>query len=238
MMRCIAIDDEKLALDLLVDNIRQVPYLELIKRCKNTREAAEVLQYEKADLIFLDIQMPGLSGLQFLQTLIDPPMVILITAYEKYALEGFNLDVVDYLVKPVALERFIRACNKAKALFDLKQAKQSTPKDSHPDHFFVNVEYSLVKIILDDILYIEGLKDYIKIFLTSSTRPVITRMSLKTMEEKLPARQFIRTHKSYIVAIPKVTSIKRDFVHIGDIEIPVSESYKASITRILGDAHR
>jgi DNA-binding LytR/AlgR family response regulator len=236
MMRCIAIDDEKLALDLLADNIRQVPYLELVKRCKNTREAAEVLQAERIDLIFLDIQMPGLSGLQFLQTLIEPPMIILVTAYEQYALEGFNLDVVDYLVKPVALERFIKACNKAKALFDLKQTKNSPAKKEVPDHFFVNVEYSLVKIVLNDILYIEGLKDYIKIHLASARRPVITRMSLKAMEEKLPSEQFIRTHKSYIVAIPKVTSIKRDFVHIGEQEIPVSESYKESIARILGDA--
>jgi DNA-binding LytR/AlgR family response regulator len=237
MMRCIAIDDEKWALDLLTDNIRQVPYLELVKRCKNAREAAAILQSEKIDLIFLDVQMPGLNGLQFVQTLIEPPMIILVTAYEQYALEGFNLDVVDYLVKPVALERFIRACNKAKALFDLKQAKNTPAKEDTPDHFFVNVEYSLVKIVLDDILYVEGLKDYIKIHLASAARPVITRMTLKVMEEKLPAEQFIRTHKSYIVSIPKVNSIKRDLLSIGEKDIPVSESYKESIARILGDAH-
>jgi DNA-binding LytR/AlgR family response regulator len=236
MMRCIAVDDEKLALDLLADNIRQVPYLALVKRCKNAREAAEVLQAEKIDLAFLDVQMPGLNGLQFVQTLIEPPMIILVTAYEQYALEGFNLDVVDYLVKPVALERFIKACNKAKALFDLKQAKNTPIKENAPDHFFVNVEYGLVKIVLDDILYIEGLKDYIKIHLASATHPVITRMTLKAMEEKLPTGQFIRTHKSYIVSIPKVTSIKRDLLYIGAKEIPVSESYKESIARILGDA--
>jgi DNA-binding LytR/AlgR family response regulator len=236
MMRCIAIDDEKLALDLLADNIRQVPYLELVKRCKNAREAAEVMQSEPIDLAFLDVQMPGLNGLQFVQTLIDPPMIILVTAYEQYALEGFNLDVVDYLVKPVALERFIKACNKAKALFDLKQVKNIPIRETTPDHFFVNVEYGLVKIVLDDILYVEGLKDYIKIHLASATHPVITRMTLKAMEEKLPAHQFIRTHKSYIVSIPKVTSIKRDLLYIGEKEIPVSESYKESIAHILGDA--
>src|SRR5690606_31060311 len=159
-------------------------YLELVKRCKNAREAAEVLQSEKIDLVFLDVQMPGLNGLQFVQTLPDPPMIILVTAYEQYALEGFNLSVVDYLVKPVSLERFIRACNKAKVLFDLKQ-KQRMDRGA-PDHMFVNVEYNLVKILFGDILYIEGLKDYIKIHLTSSERPVITRMSLKSMEEKLP----------------------------------------------------
>jgi DNA-binding LytR/AlgR family response regulator len=162
-------------------------------------------------------------------------MIILVTAYEQYALEGFNLDVVDYLVKPVALGRFIRACNKAKALFDLRQEKSLQEGAATPDHFFVNVEYTLVKIVIDDILYIEGLKDYIKIFLSTESRPVITRMSLKAMTEKLPGDRFIRTHKSYIVSIPRVTSIKREFVQIGEQEIPVSETYKENISRILSD---
>src|SRR5690606_27784879 len=210
MMRCIAVDDEKWALDLLVDNIRQVPYLELVRRCKNAMEASIALQEEQVDLIFLDVQMPGLSGLQFINTLPQPPMVILVTAYEEYALEGFNLSVVDYLVKPVPLERFIRACNKAKALFDMKQVRKTSSVAEDPEHFFVNVEYNLVKVVVDDIKYVEGLKDYIKIHLTSSSRPVITRMSLKSMEEKLPGDKFVRTHKSFIVSIPKVTAIKRD----------------------------
>lgn len=238
MIRCIAVDDEKWALDLLADNIRQVPYLELVKRCKNTREASEVLATEKIDLLFLDVQMPGLNGLQFTQTLPEPPMIILITAYEQYALEGFNLSVVDYLLKPVALERFVKACNKARSLFELKQARSTTLNDKSADHIFVNVEYSLVKIVFEDIRFIEGLKDYIKIHLTSSSRPVITRMSLKAMEEKLPANRFVRTHKSYIVAIPKITSIKRDFICIQDTEIPVSESYKNSIDIITGGAKK
>ena len=235
-MRCLAVDDEKWALELLADNIRQVPYLELLRKCKNTREASEALHTERIDLIFLDVQMPGLSGLQFIQTLPEPPMIILVTAYEQYALEGFNLSVVDYLVKPVPLERFIKACNKAKSLFDLKQIKEAGA-DNSADHFFVNVEYSLVKILYDDIKFVEGLKDYIKIHLTSSARPVITRMSLKAMEEKLPSSRFIRTHKSYIVSIQKVTSIKRDCVCIHDVEIPVSESYKDSIIKITGSTH-
>lgn len=234
MIRCLAVDDEKWALDLLEDNIRHVPYLELARRCKNTREAAEALYAEKIDLIFLDVQMPGLNGLQFIQTLPEPPMIILVTAYEQYALEGFNLSVVDYLVKPVALERFVKACNKAKALFDLRHLKTNASVDQGPDHFFVNVEYSLVKIIFSDILYVEGLKDYIKIHLSSATRPVITRMSLKSIEEKLPSDKFLRTHKSFIVAIDKITSVKRDFVCIKEAEIPVSETYKESIARITG----
>jgi len=232
MICCLALDDEKLALDLLVDNIRQVPYLELIARCKNSFEAAESLQSEKIDLIFLDIQMPGLSGLQFLKTLVDPPMVILVTAYEEYALEGFDLDVVDYLVKPVSLERFVKACNKAKSLFDLKHSG-NVPATGEPDHFFVNVEYSLVKIVVDDVRYVEGMKDYIKIYLTSAERPVITRMSLKAILEKLPGDRFVRIHKSYIVCIPKVTAIKRDFVQIGEQDIPIGESHKENMSKIL-----
>jgi len=233
MIRCIAVDDERWALDLLADNIRQVPYLELVGRCKNARDASEMLHAQRIDLIFLDIQMPGLNGLQFIQTLPDPPMVIMVTAYEKYALEGFNLAVVDYLVKPVPLERFIKACNKAKALFDLKIRSQPAGSPE-ADHIFVNVEYTLVRINFNEIKFIEGLKDYIKIHLRTSSKPVITRMSMKTMEEKLPLNSFLRVHKSYIVAIDKITSIKRDHVCILEHEIPVSESYKDAINKITG----
>lgn len=232
MMRCIAVDDEKLVLDLLVDNIKQMPYLQLAKACRNAMEAIEVLQKEKIDLIFLDIQMPKLSGLQLIQTLQQPPMIILITAYEQYALEGYNLNVVDYLLKPVSFDRFLKACNKAKELFNLKSDKVTVLKEISPDHIFVNVEYTLVKILFADILFIEGLKDYIKIHLALSNKPVLTKMSLKAMEEKLPSNKFIRIHKSYIVATDKITVIKRDLINIGVHEIPVSEFYKENLTRI------
>jgi len=231
-MRCIAVDDEKLVLDLLVDNIQQVPYLQLVKACKTAMEAIAVLQKEKVDLIFLDIQMPRLSGLQFIQTLQQPPMVILVTAYEQYALEGYNLNVVDYLLKPVSFERFLKACNKAKELFDLKNENTVTQKADLPDYIFVNVEYTLVKILFSDILFVEGYKDYIKIHLASSMKPVLTKMSLKAMEEKLPADKFIRIHKSYIVAANKITVIKRDLIYIGSNEIPVSDFYKENLARI------
>ncbi len=218
MIRCLAVDDEKLVLDLLADNIGQVPYLQLVKACKNPMEAIEILQQEKIDLIFLDIQMPKLSGLQFIQTMQQPPMIILITAYEKYALESYNLNVVDYLLKPVSFERFLKACNKAKELFDLKNEKTVIRSEQSPEHIFVNVEYTLVKILFADILFIEGLKDYMKIHLSSS-KPVLTKMSLKGMEEKLPAGKFIRVHKSYIVATDKITVIKRDLLYVGNNEI-------------------
>jgi DNA-binding LytR/AlgR family response regulator len=231
MINCIAVDDEKLVLDLLVDNIRKVPFLHLLKRCKNAMEATEALQQEKADLIFLDIQMPGLNGLQFLESLYNPPMVIFVTAYKEYAFEGFNLNAVDYLLKPFSFERFLKACNKAHDLHNLQQKPMQ--KEEAPGYFFVYVEYNQVKVLADDILYIEGMKDYIKIFLSSSSRPVITKMSLKAIEEKLAAYRFIRIHKSYIVAAGKITAIKRDLVCVGNLELPLSEGYKSNLEKIL-----
>lgn len=231
MMNCIAVDDEKLVLDLLVDNIQQVPFLHLVKRCKNTMEAAAALHDQPVDLIFLDIQMPGLNGLQFMQSLKNPPMVILVTAYAGYALDGFNLDAVDYLLKPVSFERFLKACNKAYELFQL-QRKPAVPEDK-PDYFFVYVEYVQVKVSIPDILYIEGMKDYVKIFLSSSNKPVITKISMKALQEKLQGYRFVRTHKSFIIAADKVTAIKRDLICIGALELPLSESYKAEVEKML-----
>jgi DNA-binding LytR/AlgR family response regulator len=231
MLKCIAVDDEKLVLDLLVDNIQQVPFLHLVKRCRNAMEAAEVLHAETIDLIFLDIQMPGLNGLQFLQSLKNPPMVILVTAYKEYALDGFNLDVVDYLLKPVSFDRFLKACNKAQELFNLQQ--KPAPKEDPLDYFFVYVEYVQVKISIPAILYIEGMKDYVKIYLDTASRPVITKMSMKAIQEKLAAFRFIRTHKSFIVAADKVTAVKRDLICIGALELPLSEGYKAGVEQVL-----
>jgi DNA-binding LytR/AlgR family response regulator len=234
MMQCLAIDDEKLVLDLLEDNIRQVPFLHLVKACRNALEATAVLQTTPIDLLFLDIQMPGLNGLQFLQTLPKPPMTILITAYEQYALEGYNLNVVDYLLKPVSFERFLKACNKAQERFQWQhQATPSVHAGAAPDHFFVNVEYTLVKVVIDDILYVEGLKDYVKIHIASAKKPVITRMSMKAIEEKLAPPRFVRTHKSFIIATNKITAIKRDLVCLGELELPLSEFYKSNIDKVI-----
>jgi DNA-binding LytR/AlgR family response regulator len=231
MLNCIAVDDEKWVLDLLVDNIGRVPFLHLVKRCKNALEAADILQQEKVDLLFLDIQMPGLNGLQFLGSLPDPPMVIFITAYKEHALDGFNLNAIDYLLKPVSFERFLKACNKAHEYYNLQQ--RPLPKETLSDFFFVYVEYVQVKINIPDILYIEGMGDYVKIYLASSPKPVMTRMSLKALEEKLSPHRFIRTHKSYIVSISKVTAIKRDLICIGNLELPLSENYRGNIEKAL-----
>lgn len=231
-MRCIIVDDEPLVRELLEDNISQVPFLELVQSCKSALEALAALQEGSIDLIFLDIQMPRLNGLQFLQSLDQPPLVIIVTAYEEYAVEGFNLQVADYIVKPFSFDRFLKACNRAAELFRLKNAAISSEVAKNYD-FFVHVEYTLEKIVAADIEYIEGYKDYIKIYLSSRTKPVMTRMSLKSIEAKLPVGAFIRTHKSFLVAISRITTIKRDFVCIGTTEIPVSDTFRDNINRVL-----
>ncbi|WP_333820575.1 LytR/AlgR family response regulator transcription factor [Ohtaekwangia sp.] len=236
-MTCVAVDDEPLALDLLEDNIKKIPYLKLLKKCSNALEANSFLQTQPVDLVLLDIQMPGLTGIQFLQGLSkNPPLVIFITAYEKYALEGYNLDVVDYLLKPVSFERFLKAVNKAHDKFTAqKHPVVIQPVAAAPvaTYLFVNSEYNLVRIDFSDIAYIEGLKDYVKIFLLSSPRPVITRMSMKSLEEKLPADQFVRVHKSFIVSLNKITSIRKGRISLLKAQIPISEHYKDNLNRFI-----
>jgi DNA-binding LytR/AlgR family response regulator len=234
-MRCIVVDDEKLALELMEDNVSKLPNLELVATCKNAMEAMAFLRQGQVDLIFLDIQMPGISGVQFLKSLVKPPMVILVTAYENYALEGFNLDVVDYLVKPFSFERFLKAVNKAAELSSVRLQKD-IPAKTQVDggYIFVNADYSIIRINLSDIIYIEGLKDYIKIYLKSTDRPVITRLSMHFMESKLPVEVFARVHRSFIVSLEKITVFKRTRVLLNDVEIPVSDNYRERILAYVG----
>jgi DNA-binding LytR/AlgR family response regulator len=228
-MTCLAIDDEPLSLDLVEDNIRKIPFLKLIKKCSTALEANAVLQEQPVDLLFLDIQMPGLTGIQFIQGLTrTPPLVIFITAYEKYAIEGYNLDVVDYLLKPVSFERFFKAANKAHEKFNAR-----VPVSPAPDYLFVNSEYNLIRIDFNDIAYVEGLRDYVKIFLLSAQRPVITRLSMKSLEDKLPQNMFIRVHKSFIVALNKITSIRKGRISILKAQIPISEHFKENIYKLI-----
>jgi two-component system, LytTR family, response regulator len=229
MLRCIAIDDEDLALELLEDNIKKLPYLQLVATCNNPLEAMKILKEEAIDLVFLDIQMPGLTGLQFIQSAGTSCMFILVTAYEKYALDGYNLNVVDYLVKPVELSRFIQACNKAWELHQLRLKNKPALPPAAQDYIFVNVDYSLVKLMLSEILWIEGLKDYIKIHLNQNPKPVITRLSMKSMEEQLPPSGFLRIHKSFIVAKHHISAVRKNSVFIGEMELPVGDSYKEAL---------
>jgi len=231
MIRCLAIDDEPLALQLLEDNISRIPFLELIASCDDAFIANKILQEQEIDLMFIDIQMPGITGLQFIQSLIKKPMVIVVTAYKQYALDGFALDVVDYLMKPTSMDRFMKACNKAKDLFELKAAADQKENSAKQEYMFVNVGYSLMKINFADITYIEGLKDYIQIHLSSSPKAAIVRMSMKNMEEQLP-KNFERIHKSFLVNIDRITSIRKSALFVGDNELPVSESYKQVIDKL------
>lgn len=233
MLKCIIVDDEQLALDLLEDYIGNVPYLDLTARCKNAAEARKVMQRQPVDLLFLDIMMPGMTGLQFIQNMTHKPMVILITAYAKYAVDAFSMDVVDYLVKPVALDRFLKACGKAKDYYEFKTQIRGREEASHPGFFFVNADYSLIKIIVAQIIWIEGLKDYIKIHLEGSEKPVITLMSMKAVSEQLPASRFIRIHKSYIISVMHITAIRKNSVFIGTMEIPIGGNYKSSVESLV-----
>lgn len=231
MIQCIAVDDEPLALELLADNISKVPYLHLVAKCSDAFEATQVMQQHQVDLIFIDIQMPGMTGLQFIESMVNKPMVILVTAYKQYALEGFDLHVVDYLLKPVSIERFIKACNKAQELYALKHNAAGNPT---PGYIFLNVGYSLQKIVLSDIIWIEGLRDYIQIHLKSTPKPVLVRMSVKAIEEQLPSQQFVRIHKSHIVAVDSVTAIRKNSVFIGEKELPVGDTFSDVIGKLIG----
>ena len=227
-LKCLAIDDEPLALELLEDNIRQLPFLELAGKCGNAMEAMKIMQQQEIDLIFLDIQMPGLTGLQFIQSMKVRPLIILVTAYEKFALDGFNLDVVDYLVKPVALERFIKAGSKALDIYRINH-HLSVPKESVPEYFFINVDYKMLKVEFNDILWVEGFKDYLKMHLKSSSSPLVVRMSMKNMEEQLPSLYFIRIHKSYILSKKAITAVRKNSVFIDSLELPVGDMYKEQV---------
>ena len=234
MLKCIAIDDEKLSLDLIEDNISKVPFLQLVAKSRNPVEALQIMQKEEIHLVFLDIQMPGLTGLQFIKSLAKMPMVIFITAYENHAVEGFELDAIDYLLKPVPFDRFLRACNKAMQQFQLTQQLQTASIPAGNEYLFVNSDYSLLKIVVSEIMWIEGFKDYIKIHIRTSTRPVITRMTMKVIEEKLLGPKFIRIHKSYIVSMVAINAVRKNSIFIGNMELPVSDNYKESLGLLIG----
>lgn len=219
---CVIVEDEPLARSLIVDYIKKVPSIELIAACSGPIEAIEVLKSTPVDLLFLDIQMPELTGIGLLKALPKKPMVVFTTAYSEYALEGYDLDVVDYLLKPITFERFLRAVNKAHVrLFG--EGKTETTTD---DFIFVKDGTKLVKILLNDILYIEGLKDYVTIF--TKTQKIVSLQRLKAMEEQLPGSLFVRIHNSYIVSLRAITSVHKSEVEIGTAFLPVGETFKKS----------
>jgi DNA-binding LytR/AlgR family response regulator len=214
MLKCIVVDDEQMNRKLIEEYISQVSFLEHVASCKNAFEAIKILENNAIDLMFLDIQMPGMLGTDFLKVLKKKPMTVFVTAYSQYALEGYELEVIDYLMKPLSIERFTKTVFRALELH----------QDKEIENIFVNVDYGLVKVKLADVTYVEGLKDYIKIYTEDSKRAIITKMSLKAMEEKLSPNKFMRVHRSFIVNLAKIEKIKGIKLFIGETEIPVSEN--------------
>ncbi|SOD20181.1 LytR/AlgR family response regulator transcription factor [Pedobacter xixiisoli] len=240
ILKCIAVDDEPLALDIIADYVAKVPFLELVKRTENAIEAMQLVQEGNIDLVFLDIQMPELTGIQFLKIAGNKANYILTTAYSQYALESYDLNVSDYLLKPIAFDRFYKAVEKVRNQLQKQEttvaalvpepvaAPIATPIQ---DFIFVKTEHKIQKIELDDILYIEGLKDYISIF--TKTERVITLQNMKKMEETLPKGEFIRVHKSYIISVDKIESIERSRISIGGKTIPVGDTYRDAFFKLI-----
>lgn len=230
-LNCLIVDDEPLALDLLESYVERTLFLRLVGRCGNAVGVLSLLREKSVDIIFLDIQMPGLNGLE-LSKLIDPGVkVIFTTAFEQYALEGFRVDALDYLLKPISYPEFLKAANKALAWFETRQPQK--PAEDAPQWMFIKADSRLVKVEYNQILYIEGLKDYVKIYLRGVSHPLVSLLNMKTLEEILPASSFIRVHRSYIVNTDHVELIERNRIIFGKTYIPVSDSYKDKFQEFL-----
>jgi two-component system LytT family response regulator len=223
---CIAIDDEPLAVKKISAYIQKTPFLELVAECRSAFEAMEILKNRAIQLLFIDINMPDLSGLEFVKSLTDKPYIVFTTAYSEYAVEGFQVDAADYLLKPITYSSFLKAANKVKNLVDLTSNSHKESIKATASHLFVKSDYKLIRIELDDIKFIESQHEYIKIHLISSA-PVVTQLSLKTIEEQLPSDRFMRVHRSFIVSLKKISVIERNrIVFDGKVYIPVSDQYK------------
>ncbi len=236
-IKCIAIDDEPLALDLVCRFVEQTSFLSLVGKFENAIEALGFINQNEIDLIFLDIQMPDLSGME-LARVIDgkntakTPKIIFTTAYNQFAIEGYKVDALDYLLKPFSYEEFLKAATKVYQYFD-KQKIQAAPSSKTDDYIFLKVEYQLVKVMLKEITHVEAYKDYVKVYLTIKPNPILSLTSLKSMEDMLPSERFMRIHRSYIIALDHIDSISRNIVSIGNTQISVSENHKESFMQFL-----
>jgi two-component system response regulator LytT len=245
-LQCIAVDDEPLALGLVCKFIGQTPFLNLVGQYLSAVEALALLHSQKIDVIFLDIQMADLNGIELARVLgkmTDAPQIIFTTAYNQFALEGYKVDARDYLLKPFNYEEFLRAATKAynyAALLNktvpmpLPAAVAADAGNDGEEYLFLKVEYQLIRVALGDILYIEGLKDYVKVHLQSSGKALLSLTSLKALEEKLPPKRFMRVHRSFIVALDKITSMTKNTVHIGNTHITIGDQYKDAFSQFIG----
>ena len=235
-LTCLIVDDEELARTLLENYVNRLPHLKLVGKCSNPIEALQLLQEHSIDLIFLDIQMPEMIGTDFTKTLSQKPMVVFTTAYSEYALEGYALNVIDYLLKPFSFERFLQAVNKASDLAKLKRKNESNalvtiPTSNEKNYILVKSEHKVHRIFFDDIQYIQSMREYVAYY-TPSGR-ILSLGSLKKLERELPLAQFTRIHKSYIIAKAKVTTLEGNMVHIGYEKIPIGASYREKVLKDL-----
>ncbi len=233
MIKTLIVDDEPLAQDIIETYVNQLPNLQLIAKCSDAIEANRILQNEQIDLMFLDIQMPQLTGIEFMKSLDNPPLVIFTTAYSEYAVEGFEMNAVDYLLKPISMDRFMKAVNKVEV--KLKDNAPSSTTDDSEDYFFVKADKKLVKVNFDDILYIEGLKDYV--IIRQEEGRVITLQTMKSLEVKLPSKQFRRIHRSYIVNTKRIKALVGNMVELkekGETKsIPVGKIYREDLLAMI-----
>ena len=233
-IRCLIIDDEPLAQRVVERYAENIPFLEIVAKCNNAVEAIDVLHNHEVDLLFLDINMPRLSGMDFLKTLKNPPLVIITTAYAEFAIQGYELDVVDYLMKPFAFDRFYKAIQKAEEMLKGRELPHYEPKETDkPDESFLFIKSSkkTYKVTLDDILYIEALGDYVKIYTTD--KMIVSYQSLKNIETLLPSKLFPRIHKSFIIALSRVDLIEGNHVKIKDRMIPIGTNFKNDFEKLI-----
>lgn len=234
MIQTIAIDDEPLALQLVTGYIKQTPFLNLAGGFDNPMSAMEFFDHHPVDLVFLDIQMPDLIGTDFARNLQPRPKIIFATAFEKFAIEGFKLEAIDYLLKPFGYEDFLVSAQKARKLIELEQIRMNRI-ETNEKFLFLKSEYKIIRINFDDIIYIEGLKDYVKVFLKNAPKPILSINSMKTLEAKLPSSRFMRVHRSFIVNLERVETIERFRIVFGKVYIPISEQYKDKFQHFLDE---
>jgi len=229
-LTCLIADDEPMALSLIESYVLKTPFLELKAKCSSAIEAMQVCEEEKdIDLFFLDIQMPELSGLEFSKLLPAKSRVIFTTAFDEYAIEGYKVSALDYLLKPFDYNEFLSAAQKARNYFEAIPVVSERKAEKKQSFIFVKSEYRQVKIEFSEVLYIEGLKDYVKIYLKDHPKPILTLMSLKKLEEELPSEDFMRVHRSYIVALGKIEAIERNHIVIGNQQIVIAPNYKKTL---------